>query len=189
MDGRANSAALCGRHFSFVYTKLEKTMSYKLTQIADAVGMNARTLSDWLDRGIVPAPKTGKGNHRSFGVRDVDRVAIVHELTRIGLPTGEAAKAASVFSDDRSYKRPRAQLHKEGKTFLVVDRDCARVVNAHTREEFEALMAGLWGSDYGVIALNVGETLRRVDAALDGKGTPKPPAAAIYRNGREMRDA
>jgi DNA-binding transcriptional MerR regulator len=162
-------------------------MSYKLAQIADAVGMNARTLSDWLDRGIIPAPRSGKGNHRDFGVRDVDRIAIVHELTRIGLPVADAAKAASVFSDERSKYRPRAQLHQEGKTFLVIDGDCSRVVNAHERAEFESLMAGLFASDYGVIALNVSETLKRVDRALEsGASAPKPPAGAIYRNGRQL---
>ncbi|QAY95106.1 hypothetical protein CWB41_04660 [Methylovirgula ligni] len=162
-------------------------MSYKLAQTADAVGMNARTLSDWLDRGIIPAPRSGKGNHRAFGIRDVDRIAIVHELTRIGLPVAEAAKAASVFSDERSKYRPRAQLHQEGKTFLVIDSDCARVVNAHTREEFESLMAGMFSRDHGVVALNVNTVVAQVDAALaSGGSAPKLPAGALYRNGKKL---
>ncbi len=160
---------------------------YKLTQVAEAVGVNSRTLGDWLDRKIIDLPATGKGNHRNFGIRDVDRIAVVAELVRIGLPVAEAARAASVFSDTRSYKRPRAQLHEEGKTFLVIDGDCARIINAHAREEFEALMAGMFSSDHGVVALNISETLKRVDSALaSGASTPKPPAGAIYRYGREM---
>ena len=104
-------------------------MSYTLAQVADAVGVDARTLSDWLARGIIPAQKP-KGNHRRFGLRDLDRVALVSALVNTGFPASDAAKAVSVFSDERSYKRPpRAVVHRDGaKTLLIVDGDHASVV-------------------------------------------------------------
>ncbi len=161
---------------------------YKLSEVADAVGINPRTLSDWLDRGIIDAGRPGRGTHREFGVRDVDRIAIIHELTRVGLPVGEAAKAASVFSDERSFKRPRAQLHDDGaKTILLVTSDGASVHRAYDRESFDDAMVKLFGDERTITLLNVGATLKRVDAALAaGDSTPKPPAAAVYRNGRQM---
>jgi DNA-binding transcriptional MerR regulator len=165
-------------------------MSYSLSEVAAAVGISARTLSDWVERKIIPLPRTGKGNPRRFDVRDTDRAALISALVTTGLPVGDAAKAVSVFSDDRSYKRPRAQLHRDGaKTLLIVDGEHASVVRAFDRAEFEDAMSKLYEESPAVVVLNVGAVLRRVDAALDGKGTPKPPAAAIFRHGRQLHHA
>ncbi len=130
-------------------------------------------LSADLFRSRAPA----RGNPRRFDVRDVDRVALISALVTTGLPVGEAAKAASAFSDERSKYRPRAQLHKEGKTILVIDKDCARVVNAHEREEFESLMAGMFSSDHGG-----GGVERQRDVAQSGRG----PSKARTRRSRRL---
>jgi hypothetical protein len=47
-------------------------------------------------------------------------------------------------------------------------------------------MSKLFSKSHGTIVLNISETLKRVDAALAGKATPKPPAPAIFRHGRTM---
>lgn len=163
---------------------------YKLGQVAEAAGINARTLSDWLDRKIIAVPASGSGSHRTFDLHDVDRVAVVAELVRLGLPVAEAAKAASVFSDERSTGRPRGQLHGgDAKTLLVITQDGARVHRAYDKATFERAMEVLFAEDRSVIVLNVGEVTRRVDDALEGNGTPKPPAGVVFRNGREMHVA
>lgn len=131
-------------------------------------------------------PKNGTGNHHEFSLRDIDRVGVVSELVRIGLPVSEAAKAASVFSDERSARRPKGQLHRDGKTLLIVDADGTSVVRADDREVFEDAMSKLFADTRSVIVLNATEALRSVDRALAGSSKPMPPAAALYRNGKQL---
>jgi DNA-binding transcriptional MerR regulator len=165
-------------------------MSYKLSDVVAATGVPGATLLSWLDRGIIAAPKTGSGRHRSFDIRDIDRVAIINALTQLGLPVAAAAKAASAFSDDRSYRRPRAQLHADGYTALLIDADKARVVRVESKAELDDLVARLFVNDFGIIALNVSATLHRVSAALDGKKpASRLPAAAVYRHGKQLHVA
>jgi DNA-binding transcriptional MerR regulator len=161
---------------------------YKLGQVAAAVGMNARTLGDWIDRGIVEAPRTGTGRHRDFGIREADRIALIHELTKIGLPVADAARAVSAFSDERGKCRPKAQLYRDGaKTILLVTEEGASVVAADDQEAFESAMTTVYSDVRTVTLLNVGEVLSRLDAAFAaGTHTPKPPAGAIYRHGRQL---
>ena len=95
-----------------------------------------------------------------------------------------------MFSDERSYKRPRAQLHRDGaKTLLIVDGDHASVVRAFDRAEFEDAMSKLYEESPAVVVLNVGAVLRGVDAAIDAGVAPRPPAAAVYRHGRQLHHA
>ncbi len=164
-------------------------MHIKLSEAARATGISARTLSDWIARGIIPAPKSGKGNHREFGIRDVDRIAVVHDLTKIGLPATEAARAASAFCDARSYKRPHAQLHADGaKTVLLVSKDGASVHAMRDRESFETAIGKLFADEHTLLLLNVSETLRRVDDVLlkGSTRTDRPAPYALYRNGRQL---
>lgn len=161
---------------------------YKTAEVARAVGVSAQTLASWIDRRLIDlGPSPGTGTHRTFSSRDVDRVAIVHELTRVGLSVADAAKAASKFSDERSTKRSRAQLHgDDAKTLLVITQDGASVHRAYDRAEFEDAISKLYAEERTVICLNVGETLRRVDAALSGSRKPMPPAGAVFRNGKQL---
>ena len=159
---------------------------FKLSQAAAAAGIPAPTLSSWIDRGFIPMPKNGTGNHHEFSLRDVDRIGIVAELARLGLPISEAAKAASAFSDERSAKRPKGQLHRDGKTLLIIDADGTSVVRAFDRGGFEDAMSKLYADTRSVIVLNATEALRRVDAALAGSHKPLPPAGAIFRHGKQL---
>ncbi len=161
---------------------------YKLSQVAEAVGVNARTLSDWLDRKIIDLPATGRGNHRDFSIRETDKIAIIAGLTRLGLPVADAAKAARAFCDERSKGRPRAQLHTDGATTaLLITQGVASVHRVYDKAEFDSVMSQLFADEFGVVVLNISAVLKRVDDALaKGASTPKPPAGAIYRYGRPL---
>lgn len=164
-------------------------MSYKLSEVAAAVGISSATLATWCDRGMIPMPKTGKGTNRTFSIKDVDRAAIINELVRLSLPVAEASRAASIFSDERSTGRPRGQLYREGKTLLIVDRDGTSVVNVHDRDEFEDAMSKLFSDERGVIVLSLSTLLARVDARLEGGATHNQPAGTLFRNGKQLRVA
>src|SRR5579863_32821 len=105
-------------------------MSYKLSQAADAAGIPVATISSWIDRQLIPLPRTGSGNHRALTLKDVDRIALVAELVRVGLPVSEAAHAVRAFSDVPSPGKPRGALFVDGdaKTLLVFDGESATIV-------------------------------------------------------------
>jgi DNA-binding transcriptional MerR regulator len=161
---------------------------YRLADVVAATDVPSATLLSWADRGFIPGAKVGRGNRRAFTLKDIDRAAIIAELTRVGLPIAEAAHAVRVFSDQPSVDRSRGSLFLEdgAKTLLVIDGEGTSVVKAHDRAAFEDAMSKLFSKSHGTIVLNVSEVLRRVDAALAGKATPKPPAAMLYRHGRSM---
>ena len=160
---------------------------FKLAQAARATGIGAPTLGAWLDRKLIDIPASGTGNHRTFTRDDVVRVALVVELTRLGVAVGEAAKGVACFCDDAGADRDAAELFPSGRTLLLVDADGARCINVDGREQFDAAMLSVYADVRTAIVLNVNEVTRRVDAALaTGHATPRPPVAALYRHGRQL---
>jgi DNA-binding transcriptional MerR regulator len=160
---------------------------YKLADVSRAVGLGAPTLLAWLDRKIVDIPANGTGNHRQFSKRDVERIGIVVELTRAGLPVSDSAKAAAVFADQAQDGRAAGTLFPTGKTVLVIKEGGARCVNADERDAFESAMAAVYADVPAVTIMNCDLVLANVDRALAaGTHTTKPPATAIYRHGRQM---
>lgn len=159
---------------------------FKLADVARATNVPARMLSDWLARKLVDIPGGGTGNHRVFGQDDVYKIALIVELTRLGVSVSEAAKAASAFSDDANGDRDASTLFPSGKTILLVDADGARCINILDRGAFEAAMETVYGDTYGVIGVNLSTLVANVDRALAGSRKPMPPAGAIFRNGRQL---
>lgn len=134
---------------------------YKLSQAAEAAGVAVATLGSWVDRRFIPMPKGGTGNHREFDLADVDRIAIVAELVRLGLPIARAAKAASEFSDKRSKGRARGQVFDVGRTLLLVSQEGVSVVRAFDRDEFEDA-----GEHFGVFADAMRSALNNLSAQM-----------------------
>ncbi len=161
---------------------------FKLSEAAEAVGVELRTLSGWLDRRIIDIPGAGSGTNRRFGRDDVIRVGLISDLVRLGVSVSEAAKAASAFCDDANGDRDASELFPSGKTFLFIDADGARVVNVDaSREQFESAMQAVYSETHGAIVVNVGLLVERVDRAL-ASGTSKahPPAGAVFRHGKQL---
>lgn len=163
-------------------------LTYALHDAATVTGLPAATVASWLDRGVIATTKPGKGGRREFSIRDLDRLAVIGELCRLGLPTAKAVQAAAAFSDQRSFKRPKGQLNRDGlQTFLVVRDGGAKVYGVGDYNEFAAAVQQLFSDNPGAIVVNVSEVLRRVDRAINGKSAVQitPPAGRIYRNGTE----
>lgn len=160
---------------------------FRLSEAAAASSVEARTLSGWLDRRVVDMPASGSGNNRRFTRDDVIRVALIGDLTKIGLSVADAARTAAAFCDDAGANRDSGELFPNGRTVLFVDQDGARCVNIDsTREQFEAAMDTVYSADRTVIVVVVNSVVARVDAALSGNGKPMPPAAQVFRHGRAL---
>lgn len=176
------------RLFSFDLVKPEIWIQmFKLSEVASAAGVEVRTLTGWLDRRIVDVPAFGSGNNRRFSRDDAIRVALIADLTKVGVSISEAAKAAASFCDEAGGDRDAGELYPAGRTVLIVDADSARCVNVEaTREQFDSAMAEVYASERTAVVVVVNAIAKRVDAALAGLGKPLPPAAMVYRHGKQM---
>ena len=78
------------------------TPAFLLSDVAAATAVNSNLLKAWLDRKVVPLGATdrhalGRGSGRVFTLRRVLSIAIMAELTRLGVaPSSAAALAFSV---------------------------------------------------------------------------------------------
>jgi hypothetical protein len=64
-------------------------------ELADAIGMDAKVLRTWVERGLVcPIQHPGQGYYRQFSVRDALRVALLKQLQECGLSLPLAAGIA-----------------------------------------------------------------------------------------------
>jgi hypothetical protein len=153
---------------------------FRNADITHATGLAPRVLSDWLDRGVIALGRddvdaAGSGSPRQFSRRRVNQIALAHELSRAGLPPSLAAQAAAAFTDAPSPGRVAGDLFETGETLLVHNAAGTRVVNARSRDDFTAATADLASNMGGLVTLNVGDVLGRVDAAL---GTSRHGRAA-----------
>lgn len=160
---------------------------YKLSEVARATDISARTLTDWLSRKLVDVPAHGSGTHRRFSKDDTTRIALIADLTKVGVSVSDAAKAAASFCDEAGADRDASELFPSGKTVLLIDADGARCINVDaSREQFESAMKTVYAPERTVVMVVINHVVARVDAALDGNGKPMAPAAAIFRHGRQM---
>ncbi|MFC7552642.1 hypothetical protein ACFQU7_10825 [Pseudoroseomonas wenyumeiae] len=119
---------------------------------------------------------TGSGRSHLFTLRRVIQVALVAELTRLGVPPAKAGMLALGFTDVGkggagyageipTIKRFPGQLFRSGMTVLVAysDKDTSTVINVDEETPlFEILASGA-----AAIVINVNEVCRRTCAALD----------------------
>jgi hypothetical protein len=84
---------------------------WRAAQVAAAAETPIDTLARYLDRCTLAADiePGGSGKPRMFGVKSVYRVALLHPLTRAGLPPAAAKKLADQFCDvGQSGRQPGA---------------------------------------------------------------------------------
>jgi hypothetical protein len=174
-----------GRAFFFrlLKTSIQISEIQKMFRNADVVratGLPPRVLSDWLDRGVIVLGRddvdaAGSGSPRQFSRRRVNQIALTVELSRAGLPASLAAQAAAAFTDAPSPGRAAGDLFANGETLLIHGAAGSRVIAAHTRDDFAAAATDFSSNPGGMVVINVGAVLGRVDAAL---GTNKREHAA-----------
>ena len=85
--------------------------------VAIAAGVDVLTLNTWVSRGQIPGMKIGaRGRRRDFDVETATKVAVIAQLTKIGLG---APQAASIVANLKApfYKR----------LLIVIDETQARI--------------------------------------------------------------
>lgn len=167
-------------------------MLYRASAVAKAANIPLQRLSSWLDRGVIrmsgdDIDTQSSGIPRQFSRRRLYQIALTSELTRLGIDASAAARAAAVFADESQDGRAAGELFAEGKTVLILDESGARCINIADRSAFEAAMQTVYADTRTVLAVNISTLVARVDVALAAKSRkPMPPAAAVFRNGRQL---
>jgi hypothetical protein len=145
---------------------------FGLSDAARAAGVTTATLKNWLYAGRIgrcikkPAVvlgafdrgSRGTGNPRLLSMRTVIQIAVIAELVAMGIEPSKAGPAAAKFTDMASHKpsgwtgvekpdialmRLPGQLFKQGITYLVVDRNSARVIKQSELPEVAQRDTGL----------------------------------------------
>lgn len=151
---------------------------WRLADVLRATGLSPHRLARWLDRGVIQlrpydGESDGSGAPRMFSLRRVLHIAIVAELTRLGISAARASRAALAFTDERGPGREACRLFGEcpmfagEPTWLVLT-----PAGDHVVTPGDEALRRLFTSDVapglpGCIALlDLGALVRRVDEAL-----------------------
>jgi DNA-binding transcriptional MerR regulator len=93
-----------------------RQLTFKVGELARRAGVSVRTLHHYEDIGILaPAERTVSG-HRLYGRRDLERLARIVGLTRLGLSLEEAARC---LDDDRYSPLRLVEKHLERARSLL----------------------------------------------------------------------
>jgi hypothetical protein len=97
---------------------------FKSTAVAKAAGMKPTRLHNLLDRNIVRCgpddrDTPGTGHARLFTRRSACKIALLHALTRVGMPPAVAAKIADEYFHDSG----TILINSEGQVTYLPDRN------------------------------------------------------------------
>ena len=127
-------------------------------------------MARYLERHTIAADiePGGSGKPRMFGVRSVHKVALVHRLTRAGLPPAAAKKLADQYCDTGQGGRQPGALFPTGRTILITSQDGAgKIINLAT----EAFLDDALGAEVTIV-VDVGRIIVGVNRRL---GLAAPP--------------
>jgi hypothetical protein len=101
---------------------------WRTKAVADAAEIPIETLFRHLDRRTITLDAGdlnpgSSGKPRMFGAPSIYRVAILHRLTRAGLPPAAAKKFADQFSDTGQAGRQPGALFPTGRTLMITSQD------------------------------------------------------------------
>jgi hypothetical protein len=96
---------------------------FKSTAVAKAAGMKPKRLHNLMDRNIVRCgpedhDTPGTGHARLFTRRSACKIALLHALTRVGMPPAVAAKLADEYFHDSG----TIVINAEGQVTYLPDR-------------------------------------------------------------------
>jgi hypothetical protein len=79
---------------------MDQNQTYGPQEVCDAAGVARATFHSWVARKYLPLPPApGAGRERRFSVRDAVRIAVVVELTRLGVSIGIAGRISGNITD------------------------------------------------------------------------------------------
>jgi len=81
--------------------------AFRIGEVAGAIGVPAKTLRNWLDRELIPAPDSNTDGWRTFSALEVAQLAITSKLVGFGLPIGVCAFIAGEAVKTLLQKFPR----------------------------------------------------------------------------------
>lgn len=91
-------------------------MSLRITEVAQAAGVNKETLRYYERRGLLQTPDRSPGGHRLYGDRDVQTLRIIKAAQRLGFTLAEVADLLEVGRrrgrDDGLQVRAQAKLEE-----------------------------------------------------------------------------
>jgi DNA-binding transcriptional MerR regulator len=64
----------------------------RIGEIADAVGVNPKTIRYYEDIGLLPVPERTPAGYRDYGTSDVDRLVFVKTAQRLGFTLAEVSE-------------------------------------------------------------------------------------------------
>jgi DNA-binding transcriptional MerR regulator len=134
----------------------------RIGELAEAVGVSTRAVRHYHRIGLLPEPPRRVNGYRTYGVRDVLRLARVRRLTELGLSLDEAA---DVLADDEG--------RELGEILAEIDADLARqeVEIRRRRERLAELLRraadGPLDAD-DAVSVPTAELLHRMTAAFPG---------------------
>jgi hypothetical protein len=176
------------------YTPNPDVPMFFTEDVCRAVNTDPVNLKNWITGGVILMSDSdreqfnikgllnerldlGSGRSHLFTLRQVIQVALVAELTRLGVPPSKAGVLALGFTDmgqgkagnagesSPTIKRLPGQLFRSGLTLLVAypDEDTSTIINADRKTPLFEILA--WGA--AVVVVNLNEVCRRTCAALD----------------------
>lgn len=108
----------------------------RIGELADAVGVNPKTIRYYEDIGLLPEPARSAGGDRIYGQDDVDRVAFVRRAQELGLHLDEIREVLGLREASR---RPCDYVLSVAHQRLAeLDERLAQIQRA--RDELQALV-------------------------------------------------
>jgi DNA-binding transcriptional MerR regulator len=108
--------------------------------LASTAGVALGTLNMWVQRGIIPGEKVGRGRRRDFSLDTAINVRLIAELTRLGLGAAAAAAIARGRRQSRRlalFTRLAPLLGGDLRGELAVVHDPQRWASMHIVHGFE----------------------------------------------------
>ncbi|WP_308817023.1 MerR family transcriptional regulator [Pseudonocardia alni] len=115
---------------------------YRISQLAERVGVPATTLRYYETQGLLPAQRTPSG-YRSYDDRDVERVRFIATAKDLGLPLARIRDLLGIWQDGmcRDVRRRLVPLVDEQITDLDTRLSDLHAVRRHLTEAQERLRA------------------------------------------------
>jgi DNA-binding transcriptional MerR regulator len=145
----------------------------RIGELAEAVGVTARTVRHYHRVGVLPEPPRRVNGYRVYGVRDVLRLARIRRLVELGLSLDEAA---DVLADDDARELP--------EILAELDADLARQ-EAEIRARRDRLAVLLQRVEQGA-DLDADDAVSPATAAVRDRLATAFPDSATARHDREI---
>ena len=137
--------------------------TWRLRDVADAVGMSARALRQAFDLGALRLSgddkrATGSGSRVGLSINRAYDAAIMKQLNNLGLSLPVAAKAAEEFTNVGNSNRKPGQLFEHGTTSLLITQHGTTVKNTFSDADVLAFPCAIF--------VNVNAIVDHIDSAL-----------------------